>query len=106
MLRAALAPLAERARVAFIYGSMAKGTERRASDVDVMVIGDASFAEVSDALSKVQEAIGREVNPSVYAPADFRSKLAAKHHFLRNVLKSEKIFLIGDERELGRLAKK
>lgn len=106
VLRAALAPLAERVRVAFIYGSIAKGTERRASDVDVMVIGDASFADVADALGKVQEALGREVNPSVYGPADFRSKLAAKQHFLRTVLKSEKIFLIGDQHELGRLAKK
>lgn len=105
-LRAALAPLTGRIRVAFIYGSIAKGTERRASDVDVLVIGDVSFAEASEALARSQEAIGREVNPSVYAPANFRSKLAAKHHFLRTVLKSEKIFLIGDEHELGRLAKK
>ena len=105
-LRAVLGPLGGRIHIAFIYGSVAKGTERRASDVDVMVIGDASFAEVSDALGRAQEAIGREVNPSVYALADFRAKLAAKHHFLRSVLKSEKIFLIGDEHELGRLAKK
>lgn len=105
-LRSALAPLAGRIRVAFIYGSIAKGIERRASDVDVMVIGDVSFAEASEALAKAQEAIGREVNPSVYAPADFRAKVAAKHHFLRTVLKGEKMFLIGDEHELGRLAKK
>ena len=105
-LRAALAPLAGRIRAAFIYGSVAKGTERRASDVDVMVIGDVSFGEASDALARAQEAIGREVNPSLYAPADFRAKVAAKHHFLRTVLKGEKIFLIGDERELARLAKK
>ncbi len=105
-LRAALAPLAGRIRTAFVYGSVAKGTERRASDVDVMVIGDASFAEVADALATAQEAIGREVNPSVYAPADFRAKVAARHHFLRGVLAGDKIFLIGDEHELGRLAKK
>lgn len=105
-LRVALAPLAERVRVAFIYGSVAKGQERRASDVDVMVIGEVSFAEGAEALARAQEAIGREVNPSVYAPADFRAKLAAKHHFLLSVLKGEKIFLIGDDRELARLAKK
>ncbi|HTQ78208.1 MAG TPA: nucleotidyltransferase domain-containing protein [Burkholderiales bacterium] len=105
-LRGALAPLAGRIRVAFVYGSFAKGTEGRASDVDVMVIGDASFAEVSDALGKAQQAIGREVNPSVYGPADFRAKLAARQHFLRTVLEGEKVFLIGDEHELGRLAKK
>ncbi len=105
-LRAALAPLAERIQAAFIYGSVAKGQERRASDVDVMVIGEVSFAETSEALAGAQKSIGREVNPSVYSPADFRAKLAAKHHFLRSVLKGEKIFLFGDERELARLAKK
>jgi predicted nucleotidyltransferase len=105
-LRVALAPLAERINVAFIYGSVAKGQERRASDVDVMVIGEVSFAEASEALGEAQKSIGREVNPSVYAAADFRAKLAAKHHFLRTVLEGEKIYLIGDDRELARLAKK
>ena len=105
-LRAALAALSDRIRVAFVYGSVAKGSERRASDVDLMVIGIASFAEVSDVLGRAQKTIGREVNPSVYRPADFRAKVAAKQHFLTTVLKGEKIFLIGDEHELGRLAKK
>ena len=105
-LRSALAPVAARIRVAFIYGSMAKGTERRASDVDVMVIGDLSFEEASEALARVQKSLGREVNPSVYAPADFRMKLAAKNNFLRTVMNSEKIFLIGNEHELAQLAKK
>ena len=105
-LRRALAQLAGRVRVAFIYGSVAKRAERRGSDVDVMVIGEVSFAEASEALAKAQKAIGREVNPSVYAPGDFRTKVGAKHHFLRTVLKGEKIFLIGDEHALARLAKK
>ena len=106
VLRGALAGLSGRISVAFIYGSVAKGSERRGSDVDVMVIGDVSFAEVSEALSQAQKAIAREVNPSVYTAADFRTKLKAKHHFLRTVLSAEKIFLIGDDDELGRLAKK
>jgi predicted nucleotidyltransferase len=105
VLRVALAPLAERIRVAFIYGSVARGTERRASDVDVMVIGEVSFAETAEALGLAQEAIGREINPSVYPSDEFHAKLAAKHHFLGGVLKREKIFLIGNERELTRLAK-
>ncbi len=104
-LRAALAPLAERIRTAFIYGSVAKGKERSASDVDVMVIGEVSFSETAEALGRTQHAIGREVNPSVYPPGEFRTKVAAKHHFLQTVLKGEKIFLIGDQRDLARLAK-
>lgn len=106
ILRGALSRLSERISVAFIYGSVAKGVERRGSDVDVMVIGDVSFAEVAEALGRTQETLGREVNPSVYAKADFRAKLKAKHHFLRTVLSAEKIFLIGNVDELGRLAKK
>src|SRR5688572_29190150 len=43
-LRQALAPLRDRVEVAFIYGSFAKATGvRRTSDIDVMVVGDASF---------------------------------------------------------------
>lgn len=104
-LRSALVPLSDRIRIAFVYGSVAKGVERSASDVDVMIIGEASFADISGALSSAQKAIGREVNPSVYSPSDFRAKLAAKQHFLRSVMKEKKIFLVGDARELARLAK-
>jgi predicted nucleotidyltransferase len=106
VLRGALARLRGRITVAFIYGSVAKGSERRGSDVDVMVIGDASFGEVSEALGRAQKTLGREVNPSVYAVRDFGAKLKAKNHFLRTVMSTEKIFLIGDGDELGRLAKK
>lgn len=106
VLRGALAPLGGRITAAFVYGSVAKGAERRGSDVDLMVIGDVSFTEVSEALGQAQQAIGREVNPSVYAPEDFRAKLKAKNHFLRTVLGAPKIFLAGDDDELERLAQK
>ena len=103
-LRLALAPLARRIRAAFVFGSVASGRERRASDVDVLVVGEVSFAETADALGAAQAALGREVNPSVFSPGEFRARRAAHDHFLGSVLKGEKIFLIGDERELGRLA--
>lgn len=106
LLRAALAPLAARIRVAFVYGSVARGEESRASDVDVMVIGEPTFAEVADALASPQLVLGREVNPSVYPAAEFRAKLLAGNHFLSTVVTGDKIFLAGDARELDRLAKK
>lgn len=104
-LRNALAPLADRIRVAFIYGSVARAQARRGSDVDVMIIGDVSFAQATEALGRAQVTLGREVNPSVYSLEEFRDKLAARNHFLRSVLNGEKIFLIGDEHELARLAR-
>src|SRR6266851_30590 len=39
-LKEALASIADRTRVAFIFGSVATGTESSMSDVDVLVVGD------------------------------------------------------------------
>jgi len=106
VLRAALAPLAARIRVAFIYGSVAKLAQRNGSDVDVMVVGEPTFGEVVAALGNAQETLAREINPTVYSPTEFRSKLKAGHHFLTAVIGGEKLFLIGDEHELARLGAK
>jgi predicted nucleotidyltransferase len=106
VLRAAMAPLMERINLAFIYGSVARGEERRGSDLDVLVVGDVTFTEITSALSRAQETLRRDINPTVYPPTEFRSKLAAGHHFIETVLKETKIFLIGDESELARLAGK
>jgi len=105
-LQAALTPLGDRIDVAFIYGSIARSEEHRDSDVDVLVVGKVTFAEIVSSLGEAQKAIGREINPTVYPPAEFRSKLAAGHHFLNAVLKGPVFFLIGGKRELARLAKK
>ena len=103
VLREALAPLAGRIRVAFIYGSVARTEQRRSSDVDLMVIGDVSFGDVVFALEAAQKTLGREISPTVYSPAEFRSKIKARHHFLTSVRNNEKVFVIGDEHEFERL---
>lgn len=105
VLRAALAPLGDRIHIAFIFGSFASGKPRRTSDVDVLVVGDVTFAEVVSACGPAQKRLAREVNPSVYPQSEFRAKLAAGHHFLASILTAPKIFLIGGERELAGLAK-
>ena len=106
VLRAALAPLAAQIRVAFIYGSVAKLAQRNGSDVDVMVVGEPTFGEVVSAVGNAQETLAREVNPTVYSPTEFRSKLNGGHHFLTAVIGGGKLFLIGDKRELARLGAK
>lgn len=104
VLREALACLSERIAVAFVYGSLAKGTDHANSDVDVMVIGGVSFGEVVAALQPAQKTIGREVNPAVYSEREYRKKHRAKHHFLMAVLDTPKIFIVGGAHELDRLA--
>ena len=104
ILKTALAPLAERIRIAFIYGSLARSDESKSSDVDIMIIGDVSFADVVAALSPAQQNLNREINPSVYPVKEFEDKLAKGHHFLQSVLEGDKWFLIGGEHDLARLA--
>lgn len=104
VLRAALEPLATRIRSAFVYGSIARGDERAGSDVDVMVVGDADFADVVLALAPAGDSLRRVVNPNVYPPEEFAAKLAAGEPFLERVMADRKIFLIGAEDDLGQLA--
>jgi predicted nucleotidyltransferase len=103
ILRGVLSPLASRIKLSLVYGSIARGEETSSSDVDLMVVGDVSFADVVSALNESEAKLGREVNPTVYGPAEFREKLAAKNHFLLTIAKEKKLFVIGDEREFRRL---
>jgi len=103
ILHEALTSLRDRIRLAFVYGSIARGEEKASSDVDLMVVGEPSFSDVVSALAKIETKLGREVNPTVYGPQEFREKLAAKNHFLSVVAREKKLFVIGDEREFRRL---
>jgi len=103
VVRDALGPLAGRIKLAFIYGSVARFKQKTGSDVDLMVVGDVSFGDAVSALAIAQETLGREINPTVYSLAEFKSKLEARHHFLSSVLRNERVFVMGDEHELARL---
>jgi predicted nucleotidyltransferase len=100
VLRSALVPAMEQIKVAFAFGSIASGSERRRSDIDVMVVGRISFGGVVSLLSPAEETLGREVNVVVYPIAEFKQKVREDHYFVKTVLKGKKIFLIGDEGEL------
>lgn len=105
VLRSALLIAQKQIKVAFIFGSIASGNERKRSDIDVMVVGRIPFEEVISLLSPAEEKLRREVNPVVYPVAEFKRKVMEDHHFVKTVLNSEKVFLIGDEDELARLVK-
>ncbi len=100
-IRRALVPLEGRVALAFIYGSLARAAEHAASDIDLMVVGAVTFAEVAEATRPLAQTLGRSVNPSVYSPNEFRAK--AHRHFLTAVLSGEKVFVIGDSDELADL---
>ena len=105
VIREALAPVSGGIKAAFIFGSVARSSDDRKSDIDVMIIGDITFDEVVSALSPAENTLGREINSVVYPVAEFSKKVNKEHYFVKNVLGKEKIFLIGDEDELARLGR-
>lgn len=74
-LRGALKPLSSSIRAAFVYRSVAKATDRATSDIDLMIISDSvTYGEVFGVLERAAKQLGRQVNPTVYTPAEFTKR--------------------------------
>ena len=101
-LREALAPLAARIGAAFVYGSVAKGQDTAASDIDLMLVSDdLSYAELMAALHPVIERLGRDICPTLYTRAELRQRIEGGNSFVNRVLQQPRLWLIGGEDELA-----
>lgn len=89
---------------AFIFGSVASGTERPESDVDLFLIGNTSLRAVSSAVSQVSLEVGREINSHVMKPEEFRRRKLEGEHFVARVLETPILMIIGKEDELRKMA--
>src|SRR5262249_48202 len=97
-----LDPYAGKIKIAFVYGSVAKGTDTAKSDIDVMVIGDdLSYAELYAALQKAEGILRRNVNPTFLTPQEWRKKLGQKNSFASKISVQLKLFVIGWEADLS-----
>lgn len=95
-LRKALTGLADRVDLAFVYGSVAKGTDTASSDIDLMVVSDdVTYGEVFGALQEVEHSLGRTVNPSLLTVSEWRDRKADKHHFVGKVDDQPKLVIMG-----------
>ncbi|WP_297004057.1 nucleotidyltransferase domain-containing protein [Thalassolituus sp. UBA6592] len=95
LLKSAIRPLLPNLEKAFIYGSVAKGEEHSGSDVDVMLVGDAlSYSEVMALLEDAEEQLHRLVNPTLYSPQEFETRLAEGQNFLSKVMEQPRINLM------------
>jgi len=104
IIKKALEPRMADIKLAFIFGSVARSTDDRRSDIDLMMVGKISFGDAVSLLTPAEQKLGREVNLVVYPIAEFKKKVKEDHHFVKTVLEDEKIFVIGDEDELRKLA--
>ena len=96
VLREALLPLAARIELALVFGSVARGEESARSDVDVLVVGEVDFVEVVTALHPCQDLLGREINPAVYAAAEWQARLADGDVFARDIVSRPVLLLMGE----------
>ncbi len=90
---------------AFIYGSYAMGTERKGSDVDLFIIGNATSKIISTMLSDINEIFYREINYVIFSKKEFLKKYRLNNNFIKTISKNKKLFLIGNENEFKRFIK-
>ena len=93
VLRAALGT--EGIEIALVYGSIAAATPVAGSDVDLLVVGSAGLREIVRRLGPAQDSLGREVNPIVWARAEFDRRLRQKDPFLRRLLQGPVLPIVG-----------
>ena len=97
LLREALEPLSTKIELAYVYGSLAQGTERSDSDVDLMIVGEVSLREISPLLGDAHRAIRREISPTLYRPEEYADALVDAHSFVRRVHDGPRIDLMGGD---------
>lgn len=90
-------------KIAFIFGSYAKGKEDIFSDIDLMIIGEPDEDELISKISSIEEKLKREINYSIFSPEDFRKGLKKKEVFLEEIMADPKLFIIGSQNELEKI---
>jgi predicted nucleotidyltransferase len=84
---------------AFIYGSVAKGSNTLESDIDIFFVGSLTHDDVRSFSFKFSRELVQEVNVSIFSPSRLEKLIADGDPFIANVLKGPKIWLFGDKNE-------
>ncbi len=97
-LRAALAPLASRIHLAFVFGSVAKAREHAGSDIDLLVVtDDLAYADIYAALEAAEKSLARTINPTVFTSAEWKRKRARNDSFAARITAQRRLFVIGSD---------
>lgn len=94
VVKAALATLLPKLTQAFIYGSIARGTEGANSDIDIMLIGDElSYSDAMALLDNAEQQLGRTINPTLLSPQEFIDRVNAQQSFITRVMEQPKLWI-------------
>jgi len=87
-------------KIAFIYGSFATKREKAASDIDLMIIGEPNTSRLNEKIIELEKGLKREINQTIYSLKEYKVKKKAKSGFILDLLKKQKIMLIGKDNDL------
>jgi predicted nucleotidyltransferase len=102
-IREALRGLEGQIEIALIFGSVAKGTERGDSDLDLFVVGTAGYSVVTQRTYAAEERLGRRVQTLYFDPTSVSDRASLQKSSTRAMLSGPKVFVIGDEARLEAL---
>jgi len=106
-IRKSLQPYAGAIKAAFVYGSVANGTDTAQSDIDLMVIGDdLNYSDLYTAAQSAEDELRRKVNPLFLSFKDWQRKASDRGSVVSQISSSPKIFIIGSEKDLNSWASK
>ena len=84
---------------AWLYGSFARNQQDSASDIDVLIVGSPREETLAQAMRRLEQQLGREINYTVLTPKEFAARRASKDAFLENVWHNKRILLVGRDEE-------
>jgi predicted nucleotidyltransferase len=101
-IRRALMPVASRLTAAFVYGSIARRDDTARSDIDLFILSDElRYPDVYKAVASLESQLGRPINPTIYNRRELVRRRKERNSFVERVLKGDKLWIFGTDRDLG-----
>ncbi|HDS30908.1 MAG TPA: nucleotidyltransferase domain-containing protein [Firmicutes bacterium] len=90
--------------VAFVYGSYVIGEETVQSDIDMIVVGCHDRETLAEIVDNLEQRIDRSINYVEYTCEEWAQALKEEVDFARSIMTKPKIFLLGDNEKLEKIA--
>ena len=95
-LRKALQQAGAQIHVAILVGSVARHTDKAASDIDLLIVSDdLTLEDTYEMLDPVEKQLDRKINPTLYTTDEFNHRRKRQNRFLSAVLGGDHVVLIG-----------
>ncbi len=79
---------------AWLYGSFARDQQDAHSDIDLLVIGNPQQELLAQLMRKLERYLGRDINYTLMAPAEFEARLASHDPFIQHLWGNPRISLM------------